>query len=871
VVGLSESLPGRIFISYRRQETAWPARQLYDVLVEHFPAEEVFKDVDNIDPGDEFVERITAAVKSCDVLLALIGPTWLTITNKRGQRRLDDPEDYVRLEIETALTRKIRVIPILVDEAQMPGADELPATLAPLVRRNAVEINPVTFDTKRLLSTVQKTLVELKVSDTSTESPISTAGPEGSKQQVVGAEVGRLYDAALAAFWAERWDEAVDLLGQVVSRQPGYGDASGRLEVARRQRELALHYSRAAAAADVGDWEQAVAGYTMIVDADPGYRDASARLAHASQQRQRAILVAEAYRLHRAGQWAAVINLGEQLQAIDPAAADPEGLITSARAELAAEQRAAELTADYQAGLRLFAAGRWKEAVGILERVTQLDPAYQDASALLGQAAAALAEEEARLEAERRRRVLLLPPGMFRGEVGRLTTPNWLETPIVRRGKDSASPRRTLIVIGLAIAAVLITMVVVRIHTIGSGSSSTSVAAADFSKQGDIEVWQDKDGSGDFKKLVDKFNAQHPNGKVTVHELRSGADQQHQQMMQNTKIKNPKMAVMSVDVVLTAEFAAKGYVVALPSDQFPTTDFLPAAVESATYLGKLYAYPSTFGGGLLYYRKDLLDKYGLKPPITFDEMKADCDKIQAGENDPKLGCFAGQYRKYEGLTVTFDEAVHGAGGVIVGDDGKPNVATPEAIKGLSTLVDWFKDGYIPKDAITWGADKSRQAFQAGQLIFHRNWSWAYSLAQKNNGSSAIVGKFDVAPLPGITGPGVSSLGGRNYVIAKNADNKGTAMDFLRFMSSPEAQKSNNLAINTPALASLYNDPDIVKKFPYMPTLLKSIQTAKPRPKAVNYGDVTMAIQDAAYPALQGQVQPDVALQALQTKLQTLIK
>ena len=157
---LNESLPGRIFISYRRQETAWPAGRLYDVLVEHFPAEQVFKDVDNIEPGEDFVERITAAVASCDVLLALIGPQWLTITDENGQRRLDNPGDYVRLEIETALTRKIRVIPILVDDAQMPRANELPATLAPLVRRNAVEINPITFDTKRLITAVQKTLAE---------------------------------------------------------------------------------------------------------------------------------------------------------------------------------------------------------------------------------------------------------------------------------------------------------------------------------------------------------------------------------------------------------------------------------------------------------------------------------------------------------------------------------------------------------------------------------------------------------------------------------------------------------------------------------------------------------------------------------------
>ena len=87
-----------------------------------------------------------------------------------------------------------------------------------------------------------------------------------------------------------------------------------------------------------------------------------------------------------------------------------------------------------------------------------------------------------------------------------------------------------------------------------------------------------------------------------------------------------------------------------------------AACATTTYFNKLYAYPSTSDGGLLYYRKDLLDKYNLQPPTTFDEMKTACDTIKKGENNSKLDCFAGQYNKYEGLTVNFDEAVHGAGG-----------------------------------------------------------------------------------------------------------------------------------------------------------------------------------------------------------------
>jgi multiple sugar transport system substrate-binding protein len=409
----------------------------------------------------------------------------------------------------------------------------------------------------------------------------------------------------------------------------------------------------------------------------------------------------------------------------------------------------------------------------------------------------------------------------------------------------------------------------------GGGAPSgggTSAAAADFSKQGDIEHWQGKDTSGNLQKLIDQFNAQHPNGKVTFHELPDNADQQRQQMVQNTQIKNPKMATISMDVVWTAEFAAKQYVEPLPPEQFPTDSFVKATVDSATYFGKLYGYPSTSDGGLLYYRKDLLDKYGLKPPTSFDEMKAACDKIQAGEKDSKLDCFAGQYNKYEGLTVNFDEAVHGAGGVIVGDDGKPNVATPEATKGLQTLTDWFKNGQIPKEAITWQEEQGRKAFQDGTLIFHRNWGYVYNIANKTDGSSKVAGKFDVAPLPGITQPGVSSLGGHNYAIAKYAENKGTAADWLKFVSSPEAQKSNTLATsNSPAVESVYSDPEVLKKFPFMPVQLKSIQGAVPRPKAVEYGDVTLAIQDAAYGALQGQTAPDAALQQLQSKLQTLIK
>jgi hypothetical protein len=154
------SVPLRIFMSYRRADTSWAAVSLFDRLADQFGRDNVFKDVDSIDLGEDFVEAVTTAVGSSDALLALIGNQWLTATDQNGRRRLDNPGDFVRLEIEAALTRGVRIIPILVDGAPMPREDQLPESLAPLVRRQALELNPNRFggDFQRLLPVLNRTI-----------------------------------------------------------------------------------------------------------------------------------------------------------------------------------------------------------------------------------------------------------------------------------------------------------------------------------------------------------------------------------------------------------------------------------------------------------------------------------------------------------------------------------------------------------------------------------------------------------------------------------------------------------------------------------------------------------------------------------------
>jgi TIR domain len=156
------TLPRGIFISYRRQETAYAAGWLYQQLRDRFGSEQIFKDVDNLDPGDDFYEKIDDAVGSCAVLLALIGDQWLDVVDHEGTRRLDDPQDFVRLEIEAALRRGVRVVPLLVAGARMPRPESLPSSLSGITRRQAVELSPERFeaDTQRLLGVIERTLAE---------------------------------------------------------------------------------------------------------------------------------------------------------------------------------------------------------------------------------------------------------------------------------------------------------------------------------------------------------------------------------------------------------------------------------------------------------------------------------------------------------------------------------------------------------------------------------------------------------------------------------------------------------------------------------------------------------------------------------------
>ena len=222
-----------IFISYRRADSAGYAGRIYDRLTAHFGEDAVFMDVDVIPAGVDFVETLQHAVQSCDVLVALTGRSWLNIKDETGQRRLDNPEDFVRIEIAAALDRDIRVIPVLVDGVLMPRSTELPRNLKPLARRNALQVNHHSFnaDVHRLISQLELGLKAAEDSKILKEQALKEAQLLAQCQ----VEIEKLSTQADIAISLKNWRLAEEKLKGLLTLDAEHIAAQAKLEIVEKE------------------------------------------------------------------------------------------------------------------------------------------------------------------------------------------------------------------------------------------------------------------------------------------------------------------------------------------------------------------------------------------------------------------------------------------------------------------------------------------------------------------------------------------------------------------------------------------------------------------------------------------------------------
>ncbi|MFB7507234.1 ABC transporter substrate-binding protein [Streptomyces broussonetiae] len=377
------------------------------------------------------------------------------------------------------------------------------------------------------------------------------------------------------------------------------------------------------------------------------------------------------------------------------------------------------------------------------------------------------------------------------------------------------------------------------------------------------------DLTGYLGPLLQGWNRTHPGEKVTLVELPDSADETHAQMTTDLRGGDrSRFDVLNIDVNWTSEFAAAGWIRPLPPSRFPLKSFLPPVVNTATYDGRLYAVPYVTNAGLLLYRKDVLAKEGVPPPRTWAELERDARTIA-----PRYGLdgYAGQFLPYEGLTVNAAEAVYSAGGSILGDEGtRVTVDSAAAREGIGFLARGVREGWIPKAALTWKEEESKQAFQDGRLLFLRNWPYAYAVASAKG--SRVAGRIGAVPLPGPDGPGTSVLGGSNLAVNTHARHPDSAARLIAYLTSEQVQRQVlTRGALPPVRAALYQDPALIRQFPYLPTLRTAVLTAAPRPKSAHYDQVSLVVQAVVYGALTGRETPEQAVRRLARELDAIAR
>lgn len=341
--------------------------------------------------------------------------------------------------------------------------------------------------------------------------------------------------------------------------------------------------------------------------------------------------------------------------------------------------------------------------------------------------------------------------------------------------------------------------------------------------------------------------------------------------------KSDKLDVMQIDVVWPGILKDQLLDLKPYSNGIEKTHF-PAMVANNTVGGKLLAMPWLTDAGVMFYRKDLLAKYGEKPPTTWAELTATAKKVMDGERkagNAAMQGFVFQAKAYEGLTCTGLEWVASyGGGTIIDPAGKTTINNPQAAKALDMAASWI--GTIaPTGVLNYAEEEARGVFQNGNAVFMRNWPYAWALV--NGADSSIKGKVGVmVGMPKGDGPsstGAAALGGWQMAVSKYTKHPKEAADLVLYMTSQAVQKERSISLaSNPTIPALYQDKDILAANPFYGDLFETLKVAVPRPATVTgmkYNEVSAAFWNATHEVLSGKATGADSVKKLEGKISAI--
>src|SRR6516165_10479010 len=343
--------------------------------------------------------------------------------------------------------------------------------------------------------------------------------------------------------------------------------------------------------------------------------------------------------------------------------------------------------------------------------------------------------------------------------------------------------------------------------------------------------------------------------------------------------KSPDVDVFLIDVVWQGVAAPHAVDLKKYYREDEIKAYFPRIIENNTVGGKLVSIPLYTDAGILYYRTDLLEKYGYKePPKTWEELAEMAKKIQDGERKDGKKDFQGfvfQGKAAETVTCNGLEWIYSfGGGVIIEPDKKVTINNPNAIKALQTAKSWV--GTIsPPGVVTYSEEEARNVWQAGNAAFMRNWPYAYALGQAPK--SVIAGKFDVTVLPmgGANGKHAACLGGWQLMVSAYSKAPDVAADLVKFLNSADEQKRRAIELSQfPVMPAIYSDPDVLAKNPWFAKIPDVLKNAVARPSTVtgaDYNQLSTAFFQNVNKMLSGGQSPQDTVQQVEKVAKRLMR
>jgi trehalose/maltose transport system substrate-binding protein len=410
------------------------------------------------------------------------------------------------------------------------------------------------------------------------------------------------------------------------------------------------------------------------------------------------------------------------------------------------------------------------------------------------------------------------------------------------------------------IAAVYLTIVASSLPTLAAGVTIRIAADSDVGQGGKwtkarTEEWAAKTGN-----------------QVEYLNLPPSANDVLSLFSQYWAAHTPDLDIYQIDVCWPGLAAAHAIDLKKYFDGATLADFFPRIIDNNTVDGRLIGIPFFTDAGLLYYRTDLLEKYGYKePPNTWEELTEQAQKIQEGERKAGKADFWGfvwQGNSYEGLTCDGLEWINSfGGGSIIERDGKVSIDNPNALQALELAKSWV--GTIsPRGVTNYKEEESRNVWQSGNAAFMRNWPYCYALGE--NKESPISGKFSVTVLPkgGSAGKHAATLGGWQLMVSKYSKNPEVAADLVRYLTSAEVQKKDAIELSRlPTRPALYQDKEVLAAAPWFGSLLPVFTNAVARPSTIlkaDYNQFATLFFNNLNQMLNGEKSSEDALRAIAT-------